>query len=229
MFRKPNRIIFVNAHISHYYMNNPYPSTLLENAVNEFAKLPGIGKKSALRLVLHLLRQDEAKVLNFAEAIVKLKQEVKYCKMCHNISDTELCEICSDDSRNKSLICVVENIKEVMAIERTGQFKGLYHVLGGIISPIDGIGPSDIEIASLEERVKIGEIEELVLALSATMEGDTTNFYIFRKLQPHNVKVSIIARGVSIGDEIEYADEVTLGRSILNRTPFDESYKLASK
>ena len=219
----------MNAHISHYSMNNPYPSTLLENAVNEFAQLPGIGKKSALRLVLHLLRQDEAKVLNFAEAIVKLKQEVKYCKMCHNISDTELCEICSDVSRNKSLICVVENIKEVMAIERTGQFKGLYHVLGGIISPIDGIGPSDIEIASLEERVKIGEIEELVLALSATMEGDTTNFYIFRKLQPHNVKVSIIARGVSIGDEIEYADEVTLGRSILNRTPFDESYKLASK
>ncbi|NLD24462.1 MAG: recombination protein RecR [Bacteroidales bacterium] len=210
-------------------MNSPYPSTLLENAVNEFAKLPGIGKKSALRLVLHLLRQDEVKVVNFAEAIVKLKQEVKYCKKCNNISDTDLCEICADGSRNKSLVCVVENIKEVMAIERTGQFKGLYHVLGGIISPIDGIGPSDIEIASLEERVKIGEIEELVLALSATMEGDTTNFYIFRKLQPHNVKVSIIARGVSIGDEIEYADEVTLGRSILNRTPFDESYKLASK
>ena len=229
MFRKPNRIIFVYAHISHNSMNSHYPSTLLENAVNEFAKLPGIGKKSALRLVLHLLRQDEAKVVNFAEAIVKLKQEVKYCKKCHNISDIDLCEICSDENRNKSLICVVENIKEVMAIERTGQFKGLYHVLGGIISPIDGIGPSDIEIASLEERVKIGEIEELVLALSATMEGDTTNFYIFRKLQPHNVKVSIIARGVSIGDEIEYADEVTLGRSILNRTPFDESYKLASK
>lgn len=219
----------MNAHISHYSMNSPYPSTLLENAVNEFAKLPGIGKKSALRLVLHLLRQDEVKVVNFAEAIVKLKQEVKYCKKCNNISDTDLCEICADGSRNKSLVCVVENIKEVMAIERTGQFKGLYHVLGGIISPIDGIGPSDIEIASLEERVKIGEIEELVLALSATMEGDTTNFYIFRKLQPHNVKVSIIARGVSIGDEIEYADEVTLGRSILNRTPFDESYKLASK
>ena len=167
--------------------------------------------------------------MNFAEAIVKLKQEVKYCKKCNNISDTDLCEICADGSRNKSLVCVVENIKEVMAIERTGQFKGLYHVLGGIISPIDGIGPSDIEIASLEERVKIGEIEELVLALSATMEGDTTNFYIFRKLQPHNVKVSIIARGVSIGDEIEYADEVTLGRSILNRTPFDESYKLGLK
>lgn len=210
-------------------MNSPYPSTLLENAVNEFAKLPGIGKKSALRLVLHLLRQDEVKVVSFAEAIVKLKQEVKYCKKCHNISDTNLCEICADNNRNKSLVCVVENIKEVMAIERTGQFKGIYHVLGGIISPIDGVGPSDIEIASLEERVKSGEIDELILALSATMEGDTTNFYIFRKLQSHNVKVSIIARGVSIGDEIEYADEVTLGRSIINRTPFDESYKLASK
>lgn len=219
----------MNAHISHYSMNSPYPSTLLENAVNEFAKLPGIGKKSALRLVLHLLRQDEVKVVNFAEAIVKLKQEVKYCKKCNNISDTDLCEICADGSRNKSLICVVENIKEVMAIERTGQFKGLYHVLGGIISPIDGVGPSDLEIASLEERVKRGEIDELILALSATMEGDTTNFYIFRKLQPYNLKVSIIARGVSIGDEIEYADEVTLGRSILNRTPFDESYKLGLK
>lgn len=210
-------------------MNSPYPSTLLENAVNEFSKLPGIGKKSALRLVLHLLRQDEVKVNNFAEAIVKLKREVNYCKKCHNISDTDICEICSDQNRNKSLICVVENIKEVMAIERTGQFKGLYHVLGGIISPIDGVGPSDLQIASLEERVKEGEIEELVFALSATMEGDTTNFYIFRKLQPYNLRVSIIARGVSIGDEIEYADEVTLGRSILNRTPFDESYKLASK
>lgn len=229
MFRKPNRIIFVNVHKYHYSMNSSYPSTLLENAVNEFAKLPGIGKKSALRLVLHLLRQDEVKVVNFAEAIVKLKQEIKYCKKCHNISDTNLCEICSDNSRNKSLICVVENIKEVMAIERTGQFRGLYHVLGGIISPIDGVGPSDLEIASLEDRVKEGEIDELILALSATMEGDTTNFYIFRKLQTHSVKVSIIARGVSIGDEIEYADEVTLGRSILNRTPFDESYKLASK
>ena len=210
-------------------MNSPYPSTLLENAVNEFAKLPGLGKKSALRLVLHLLRQDEAKVVNFAEAIVKLKQEVKYCKKCNNISDTDLCEICADGSRNNSLICVVENIKEVMAIEKTGQFKGLYHVLGGIISPIDGVGPSDLEIASLEERVKRGEIDELILALSATMEGDTTNFYIFRKLQPYSLKVSIIARGVSIGDEIEYADEVTLGRSILNRTPFDESYKLGLK
>ncbi len=210
-------------------MNSSYPSSLLENAVNEFAKLPGIGKKSALRLVLHLLRQDEVKVDNFAEAIVRLKHEVKYCKKCHNISDTDICEICTDESRNKSLLCVVENIKEVMAIERTAQFKGLYHVLGGMISPIDGIGPSDLEIASLVERVKEGGIDEIILALSATMEGDTTNFYIFRKLQHLNVKLTIIARGVSIGDEIEYADEVTLGRSILNRTPFDESYKLTSK
>ena len=210
-------------------MNSNYPSTLLENAVNEFAKLPGIGKKSALRLVLHLLKQEESKVEDFAEAIVKLKREIKYCKVCYNISDTHVCEICSDSSRNRSIVCVVENIKEVMAIEKTGQYKGLYHVLGGIISPIDGIGPSDLEIASLEERVKHGEVDELVFALSATMEGDTTNFYIFRKLQPFKVKVSIIARGVSIGDEIEYADEVTLGRSILNRTSFDESYKLTSK
>lgn len=210
-------------------MNRHYPSTLLENAVNEFAKLPGIGKKSALRLVLHLLRQDEEKVTVFADTILKLRQEIKYCNICHNISDIDICEICSDKSRNSHIICVVENVKEVMAIEKTDQFRGLYHVLGGIISPIDGIGPSDLEIASLEERVKLGEVTEVILALSATMEGDTTNFYIYRKLQSYNIKVSIIARGVSIGDEIEYADEVTLGRSILNRTPFDESYKQLPK
>lgn len=210
-------------------MNSPYPSTLLENAVNEFAKLPGIGRKSALRLVLHLLRQDKEKVANFANTIIKLKNEVKYCSSCHNISDTEMCGICADRSRDHSLVCVVENVKEVMAIEKTIQFRGVYHVLGGIISPIDGIGPSDLEIASLEERVSDGNIKEVILALSATMEGDTTNFYIFRRLQPYGVKVSIIARGVSIGDEIEYADEVTLGRSIINRIPFDESYKLLSK
>lgn len=191
--------------------------------------MPGIGKKSALRLVLHLLRQDEEKVVTFADTILKLRQEIKYCAICHNISDIDICEICSDKSRSNSLICVVENVKEVMAIEKTDQFRGLYHVLGGIISPIDGIGPSDLEIASLEERVKSGEIKEVILALSATMEGDTTNFYIYRKLQPYNIKVSIIARGVSIGDEIEYADEVTLGRSILNRTPFDESFNQLSK
>jgi recombination protein RecR len=168
-------------------------------------------------------------VVTFADTILKLRQEIKYCAICHNISDIDICEICSDKSRSNSLICVVENVKEVMAIEKTDQFRGLYHVLGGIISPIDGIGPSDLEIASLEERVKSGEIKEVILALSATMEGDTTNFYIYRKLQPYNIKVSIIARGVSIGDEIEYADEVTLGRSILNRTPFDESFNQLSK
>jgi recombination protein RecR len=210
-------------------MNSPYPSALLETAVNEFANLPGIGRKSALRLVLHLLRQDDERVAGFAGSMLKLKREIKYCSVCHNISDTEVCNICADRSRDGSLVCVVENVKEVMAIEKTVQFGGLYHVLGGIISPIDGVGPSDLEIASLEERVKSGEIREVILALSATMEGDTTNFYIYRKLQPHGVKVSIIARGVSIGDEIEYADEVTLGRSILNRTPFNESYKLLSR
>lgn len=202
---------------------------MLENAVNEFAKLPGIGRKSALRLVLYLLRQDDKMVEQFTETLTRLKKEVNYCTVCHNISDTEVCAICADKTRDASVICVVENIKEVMAIERTVQFGGLYHVLGGIVSPIDGIGPSDLEIASLEERVKAGGISEVILALSATMEGDTTNFYIFRKLQPLGVKVSIIARGVSIGDEIEYADEVTLGRSILNRTLFNDSYKPVSK
>ena len=210
-------------------MNNPYPSILLENAVNEFAKLPGIGRKSALRLVLHMLRQDEEVVTRFTDTLLRLKREVNYCSCCHNISDTEVCAICADPSRDNTTLCVVENVKEVMAIERTVQFRGLYHVRGGIISPIDGIGPSDLEITSLEERVKAGGIQEVILALSATMEGDTTNFYIYRKLQPYDVKVSILARGVSIGDEIEYADEVTLGRSILNRIPFNESYKLVAK
>lgn len=206
-------------------MNSSFPSALLENAVNELARLPGIGRKTALRLALHLLRQDEEKVTHFAESILKMRREITYCSVCHNISDRPVCSICADTTRDHSLICVVENVKEVMAIEKTMQFRGVYHVLGGIISPIDGIGPSDLEIVSLEERVKKGEIREVILALSATMEGDTTNFYIFRRLQASHVKVSIIARGVSIGDEIEYADEVTLGRSILNRTPFDESYK----
>lgn len=210
-------------------MNSSYPSALLENAVNEFARLPGIGRKTALRLVLHLLRQEEEKVTHFAETILKMRREITYCTLCHNISDTTVCSICNDATRDRSVVCVVENVKEVMAIEKTVQYSGLYHVLGGIISPIDGIGPSNLEIGSLEERVKRGEIREVILALSATMEGDTTNFYIYRRLQVYPVKVSIIARGVSIGDEIEYADEVTLGRSILNRTPFDESYKLMSK
>ncbi len=207
-------------------MSSQYSSVLLENAVNEFSKLPGIGRKSALRLVLHLLRQDTSQVEDFAEALLKLKREVKHCRTCFNISDTEVCSICSNNSRDRSVICVVENVREVMAVENTIQFKGLYHVLGGVISPIEGISPSDLQIASLEERVKKGDIEEVILALSATMEGDTTNFYIYKKLQPYNVKVSIIARGVSVGNEIEYTDEITLGRSILNRTPFDETYKL---
>lgn len=207
-------------------MNQKYPSILLENAVNEFAKLPGIGRKTALRLVLHLLRQDNSMVDGFTYALSELKHNVQYCKVCHNISDGEVCPICLNKSRDASTVCVVENIKEVMAIENTMQFNGLYHVLGGIISPIDGIGPSDLEIDSLVERVSQGGITEIILALSTTMEGDTTNFYIFKKLAAYNVKVSIIARGISVGDEIEYADEITLGRSILNRTMFNESYRI---
>ena len=198
-----------------------YPSRLLEKAVQEFAKLPGIGRKSALRLVLHLLRRDSADVEQFAEALLKMKQEVKFCKVCHNISDEEVCPICADTRRDASVVCVVENIQDVMAIENTQQFHGLYHVLGGIISPMDGIKPSDLEIDSLVERVAEGGIREVILALSPTMEGDTTNFYIFRKLAPYEVNLSVIARGISVGGELEYTDEVTLGRSILNRTPFE--------
>lgn len=202
-------------------MNQQYPSALLEKAVNEFAKLPGIGRKTAMRLVLHLLRQDETTVESFAHALTTLKHEVKYCKVCHNISDTDVCRLCSNPQRDASTICVVENIQDVMAVENTQQFRGLYHVLGGAISPMDGIGPSDLEIESLVKRVEAGGVKEVILALSSTMEGDTTNFYIFRKLAKCNVKLSIIARGISIGDELEYTDEVTLGRSIVNRTPFN--------
>lgn len=207
-------------------MSQKYPSALLENAVNEFSRLPGIGRKTALRLVLHLLRQDNAVVESFTSSLLQLKNNVKYCKVCYNISDDEVCPICANPSRDASIICVVENIKEVMAIENTSQFRGLYHVLGGIISPIDGIGPNDLEIESLVNRVESGEIREVILALSTTMEGDTTNFYIYKKLSKFDIKVSIIARGISIGDEIEYADEVTLGRSIANRTLFNESFKI---
>ena len=206
-------------------MNQPYSSALLENAVNEFAKLPGIGRKTALRLVLHLLRQEEFSVENFGNAIIKLRKEIKYCHVCHNISDSDTCSLCSDPNRDDSIICVVENIKEVMVIENTHQFKGRYHVLGGVISPMDGIGPSDLEIDSLVKRVSEGGIQEIILALSAAMEGDTTNFYIFRKLAPYNIKISILARGVSVGDELEYTDEITLGRSIINRMPFNETFK----
>jgi recombination protein RecR len=194
---------------------------LLEKAVQEFSKLPGIGRKTALRLVLHLLRQDADSVAQFADAVGRLKQEVKYCRVCHNISDSDTCPICSDPRRDVTTVCVVENIQDVMAVENTQQYHGLYHVLGGVISPMDGIGPSDLEIDSLVERVKSGGVKEVILALSSTMEGDTTNFYIFRKLAPFtDVKLTIIARGISVGDELEYTDEVTLGRSILNRTPF---------
>ncbi len=190
--------------------------------MQQFSKLPGIGRKTALRLVLHLLRQEEEEVTQLADAISRMRKEVRRCKVCHNISDSELCPICSNPRRDGSTICVVENIQDVMAVENTQQFHGLYHVLGGVISPMDGIGPSDLEIESLVERVSQGEVKEVILALSSTMEGDTTNFYIFRKLAPyHDVKISIIARGISVGDELEYTDEVTLGRSILNRTIFE--------
>ena len=203
-------------------IQQPYSSRLLEKAVSEFSRLPGIGRKTALRLVLWMLRQEESDVEQFTDAITNLKNEIKYCHTCHNISDSDICPICSDPRRDASTVCVVENVQDVMAIENTQQFKGLYHVLGGIISPMDGIGPGDIEIESLVNRVAEGNVREVILALSPTMEGDTTNFYIYRKLAPYaNVKISIIARGVSVGNELEYTDEVTLGRSILNRTIFE--------
>ena len=190
--------------------------------MQEFSKLPGIGRKTALRLVLHMLRQDMTDVEQFANAVTMMKHDVKFCKVCHNISDQEVCPICADGRRDVSTICVVENIQDVMAIENTQQYHGRYHVLGGLVSPMDGIGPSDLEIDSLVKRVEEGGIQEVIMALSPTMEGDTTSFYIFRKLASFDVKVSIIARGISVGNELEYTDEVTLGRSILNRTPFDE-------
>ena len=201
-------------------MEQKYPSKLLERAVGEIAKLPGIGRKTALRLVVHLLRQDEESVNGFAEAGALMRRDIKHCCMCHNISDTDICPICADASRDASTLCVVENVQDVIAVENTQQFRGLYHVLGGIISPMDGIAPGDLEIASLVERVEKGGINEVILALDPTMEGDTTNFFISRKLAHTGVKVSVIARGVSVGDELEYTDEITLGRSILNRTPF---------
>ena len=203
-------------------MIQQYPSRLLESAGQEFSKLPGIGRKTALRLVLYMLRMEHDEVTRFTESLDRLKNEVKFCRVCHNISDQEVCPICSDDRRDASTICVVENIQDVMAVENTQQFTGLYHVLGGLISPMDGIGPSDLEIDSLVQRVAQGGIKEVVLALSSTMEGDTTNFYIFRKLSAFDVKVTIIARGIAVGNELEYTDEVTLGRSIQNRVPFEQ-------
>ena len=206
-------------------MDQEFASSLLEQAVSHFASLPGIGRKTALRLVLHLLKQSEPDVTAFGEAIIRLRREIRYCQVCHNISETDVCPICSNPSRDSSTICVVENVKDVMSIENTHQHRGLYHVLGGLISPMDGIGPQDIEIDSLVKRVEQGGISEVILALSATMEGDTTNFYIFRKLAPYpNVKVTMLARGVSVGNEIEYTDELTLGRSIQNRTLFSDTF-----
>ena len=200
-------------------MATRYPSALLDKAVGEMAKLPGIGRKTALRLVLHLLRQDETLTDTLAQSLIEARHEIKRCRCCHNISDDELCPICSNPQRDKSMICVVENVQDVMAVEATQQFNGLYHVLGGVISPMDGIGPNDLEIDSLVERVGEGGVTEVILALASTMEGDTTNFYITRRLAPTGVKVSMIARGISVGDELEYTDELTLGRSIVNRTP----------
>jgi recombination protein RecR len=203
------------------YMNQQYPSALLEKAVGEFARLPGIGPKTAMRLVLHLLRQQRDDVESFASAIVTLKREVKYCRVCHNISDTDICQICSNPQRDATTICVVEDIQDVIAIENTHQYRGLYHVLGGIISPMDGIGPADLQIDSLVERINQGNVAEVILALNPTMEGDTTNFYIYRKLEHTNVRLSTIARGIAQNDELQYTDEITLGRSIVNRIAFN--------
>ena len=201
-----------------------YPSKLLEQAVREFAALPGIGNKTALRLVLHLLKQEKEDVEIFGNAMIELKKNIHHCEICQNISDTEVCQICSNPKRSMGQVCVVENIRDVMAIEGTNQYTGLYHVLGGIISPIDGVGPSDLTIDQLERRIKSGETEEVILALSTTMEGDTTNFYIYKRLQTYPIRVTTLARGVAIGDELEYADEITLGRSIADRTPFEVTF-----
>ncbi len=198
-----------------------YPSKLFEEAVNEFSRLPGIGRKSALRMVLHLLKFNKEDVNRFGEALINLRQQISYCKNCHNISETELCNICSDHKRDQELVCVVEDIRDVMAIENTTQYKGVYHVLGGIISPMDGIGPSQLTIESLIHKVEQQKYREVIFALSTTMEGDTTLFYIFKKLKPFNIQVTTLARGVAIGGELEYADEVTLGRSIVNRVPYE--------
>ena len=198
-----------------------YPSKLLENAVNELAKLPGIGRKTALRLAMHLLRQNPMDVELMANALTDMACNTKYCAECFSISDKDVCDICGSHNRDKSVVCVVEDIRDVMAIENTGQYRGVYHVLGGIISPIDGIGPDDLKITPLIEKVGRGEIKEVIMAFSTTIEGDTTNFYIYKKLKEFNIIVSTIARGISIGDDIEYADQITLGRSILNRTPYE--------
>lgn len=203
-----------------------FSSKLLERAVNEMSQLPGIGKRTALRLVLHLLRQPKDQTISLSQALQNMRSTIKFCKSCHNISDVNLCEICANPNRDKTIICVVEDVKDVMAIENTSSFRGLYHVLGGKISPMDGIGPHDLNIETLVAKVKQGEVKELIFALSSTMEGDTTNFYIYKQIQEYNVETSTIARGISVGDELEYADEITLGRSIVNRIPFETSLKL---
>lgn len=214
----------MNVHLCNTYlyigMNQTFPSALLEEAVNEFSRLPGIGKKTALRLVLYLLKQPAEQVSKFGNAVIRLKNEVKYCNVCHNLSDQEICPVCSDVNRDRRQICVVENIREVMAVENTGQYNGLYHVLGGLISPMDGVGPSNLEIDSLVDRISGDGSGEIILALPATMEGDTTSFYIYRKISGFNVSITTIARGIAIGDELEYADEITLGRSIANRIAY---------
>lgn len=202
-----------------------FSSKLIEKAVNEIAQLPGIGKRSALRLALHLLKQPKEQTGFLAQALVNMREDIKYCENCHNISDSVICEICANKNRNHQIVCVVEDIRDVMAIENTGQFRGIYHVLGGKISPIDGVGPSQLKISTLVEKVKSGIVSEVIFALSSTMEGDTTNFYIFKQIADSDVIVSTIARGIAVGDELEYADEVTLGRSILQRVPFEKSFK----
>jgi recombination protein RecR len=202
-----------------------FSSKLIEKAVNEMSQLPGIGKRTALRLVLHMLKQPKEQVTFLAQALLSMREEIKYCNNCHNISDSETCEICANKNRNHQIICIVEDIRDVMAIENTGQFRGIYHVLGGKISPIDGVGPSQLNITSLVEKVKLGQVSEIIFALSSTMEGDTTNFYIYKQIANCSIIVSTIARGISVGDELEYADEVTLGRSILQRVPFEKSLK----
>lgn len=203
----------------------PFTSSLLEEAVTELSRLPGVGRKTALRLALHLLRRDERETDNLSNALTRLRHEVRYCRQCHNISETELCPVCSSPLRDSRIVCVVENVKDVMSIENTSSFNGVYHVLGGLISPVDGIGPDSLEIASLVERVAAGGVDEIILALSATMEGDTTNYYIFRRLASLPVKITQLARGVSVGNEIEYTDEITLGRSLINRIPFNDTFR----
>jgi recombination protein RecR len=203
-----------------------FSSKLIEEAVNEFSKLPGVGKRTALRFVLHLMKQNTADVNQFGNAFIKLRNDLRYCEKCHNVSDKPLCDVCANPHRDQSTVCIVEDIRDVMAIENTQQYRGVYHVLGGIISPMDGIGPSDLTIESLVTKAATGEIKEVIMALSTTMEGDTTNFYIYKRLKDYGLSMSTIARGIAIGDELEYADEITLGRSIINRTPYENTLQM---